>query len=848
MKHPPALNIVRCLAVLLSLCATCFPSDLHAQDSNVSNCATLGGCPAQGSAWGTLQFNGNNGFKRAPQSTLRGEYNRFQVVAGYKYMWSLCTGDGAIIPNGSPALRLTLKTTANSIICTSAGLNFGSCTNPRLQWTATFTGEVRVQISTTDCSTGSGPNGYTMVWRCSSCGDYDPCMSQPDIQCGQEVMTFMPSGYGAFTPAYTRCTWDNDGAGTERIFTFTPPYTGLFRIAITGANTYGPYYWYYRPYSSGCSDMGWTCMGDILQTGETPYFTFTGGTTYYIMIDRAAATTQDWLFNFMVECLPPVPPCPPTDPVYCGMPTNATFGAGEGYWSAPSASCGASTPGVEQIYTFNPNQTGQYMIEQLSSFGPIDWFVKVGSPACTSTGWQCIGTLDGTQTSAIFTMQAGTNYRILADPRTTQGGNVQFKLLCPDNNPCLNTPPISCGVPYTGTIQGGLGIFNPPSNWCGTSTPGMERIVSFTAPYTGDYTIQQLAAFNRMDYFVKPQSAGCTSTGWTCIGALNGAATSPVFSLQQGITYLIMADAGDIDHSQIQFQINCTSAYDACALITTLSGCNEPMTLSFGSGTGTYLQPSTGCGTNSPGRERIFTYMAPQSGQRFFEQLTSFGPVSYYVKPQSGGCNGTGWTCLGTISGGGVTSAYSMAAGTSYLVMLDPVSTTGGTVDLLLGCAPNGNVCLTSTLGDIYCGIDMTVDVPAGAGGFIDLPGCGGPMPGRERVFLFTPSASGPHTILQTGAYATVRYAFKQSGFGTCVSSGWTCAGYVQGTDQTGAVNLTAGTSYWLLIDASTMTGGVVSFRVECPNYNACDDRPWIQCEATQRVVLGAGAGTKELN
>lgn len=126
MQHHRLLIAQRSLTLLIAFAATSLLFRAQGQDSNVANCATLGGCPAEGSAWGALQFNGNAAFKRAPQSTLRGEYNRFQVVEGFTYMWSLCQGDGAIIPNGSPALRLTLKTTANSIICTSAGLNVGT--------------------------------------------------------------------------------------------------------------------------------------------------------------------------------------------------------------------------------------------------------------------------------------------------------------------------------------------------------------------------------------------------------------------------------------------------------------------------------------------------------------------------------------------------------------------------------------------------------------------------------------------------------------------------------------------------------------------------------------------------
>jgi hypothetical protein len=56
------------------------------------------------------------------------------------------------------------------------------------------------------------------------------------------------------------------------------------------------------------------------------------------------------------------------------------------------------------------------------------------------------------------------------------------------------------------------------------------------------------------------------------------------------------------------------------------------------------------------------------------------------------------------------------------------------------------------------------------------------------------------------------------------------------------------GTTYWLLLDAASMNGGVVTFRMECPGYDACGDIQPINCGTPQLVVLGSGQGGKDWN
>ena len=111
----------------------------------------------------------------------------------------------------------------------------------------------------------------------------------------------------------------------------------------------------------------------------------------------------------------------------CGSSKSVTIAAGTGGYS-PS-SCGWTTPGVEQIYTFTPASTGNFTITQTSSFDYINYQFKPVSLGCSSSGWTCIDVLYGSETSPSFTLTAGVQYYILLDPESTSGGSVNFTII-----------------------------------------------------------------------------------------------------------------------------------------------------------------------------------------------------------------------------------------------------------------------------------------------------------------------------------------------------------------------------------------------------------------------------------
>lgn len=106
---------------------------------------------------------------------------------------------------------------------------------------------------------------------------------------------------------------------------------------------------------------------------------------------------------------------------------------------------------------------------------------------------------------------------------------------------------------------------------------------------------------------------------------------------------------------------------------------------------------------------------------------------------------------------------------------------------------------------------------------------CGDPAEGVEQVYSFTPSVSGIYKIQVTSTNSTnVIYMWKS---GSCSSSGWSCIGDIYANGTYGSMNMTAGTTYYLLLDdkyTSSTTHDFYIFYDPCSNISN---------------IAGAGAG-----
>ena len=150
--------------------------------------------------------------------------------------------------------------------------------------------------------------------------------------------------------------------------------------------------------------------------------------------------------------------------------------------------------------------------------------------------------------------------------------------------------------------------------------------------------------------------------------------------------------------------------------------------------------------------------------------------------------------------------------------------------------APAVNPC--NSVQNLTCGSVGTYNL-SGSGAW-NPPGPWG-TPGEEQVYSFTPTVSGSHQIAVANQGFYVDLFVKA---GSCSSTGWTYLDDIF-SSATNFVNLTAGVTYYFLIDdenTSTSTGAI---QITCPQpvSDPCNSVTNLTCGSTSNYSLGAGVG-----
>lgn len=383
---------------------------------------------------------------------------------------------------------------------------------------------------------------------------------------------------------------------------------------------------------------------------------------------------------------------------------------------------------AKRYWTFTATAGCTYDFSTCNSVNTNDTYLRLYS---TATGGTVLAFNDdagpfcaGTKASLSWVCPANGTYSILMTnfscANLSASTILSYRVTCgPVFNPCSSITTLTCGVSTSFTVSSGNGAYNPPATSCGFTTPGQERIFQITPSVTGNYTITQPTSFGYIDWFYKAASGGCSGTGWTCIdditnGNVGNAGVN--IPLTAGVTYYIMADPEGTTGGNVTFTLNCpTPPFNPCSTITPLN-CGVSTSFTVASGNGAYNPPATSCGFTTPGQERIFQITPSITGSYSINQPTSFGYIDWFYKAASGGCSGTGWTCIDDISNNNLSNGnvnFTLTAGVTYYIMADPEGTTGGNVTFTLNCpiAPPANdlVCnaITMTCGQSVAGSTM---------------------------------------------------------------------------------------------------------------------------------------------
>lgn len=188
----------------------------------------------------------------------------------------------------------------------------------------------------------------------------------------------------------------------------------------------------------------------------------------------------------------------------------------------------------------------------------------------------------------------------------------------------------------------------------------------------------------------------------------------------------------------------------------------------------------------------------------------------YQYEVRSSGAPGSGAT--GLAASGTVTSAVTsvpvtaLTAGTSYSVYVK--SDCGGSQSTWSPAYVFGTQLNCSTAIPLTCGVNTTANFTGN--GVYDpvVGGCGYATPGKEILYQYTPGVTGTYVLSvssATGGY--VDYFYKAAT--TCDNTGWNCIDDINGP-ATATVSLTAGTSYYFLLDAEDITAMSQTFQLQC--------------------------------
>jgi len=156
-------------------------------------------------------------------------------------------------------------------------------------------------------------------------------------------------------------------------------------------------------------------------------------------------------------------------------------------------------------------------------------------------------------------------------------------------------------------------------------------------------------------------------------------------------------------------------------------------------------------------------------------------------------------------------------------------------------CAGAPNPC--SSITTLPCGTAVSVTL---SGSGLWSPGsCGFTTPGTEKIYSFTPTTTGVHSLQvnTTNSGGFIDYFYKDAS-GGCSSTGWTCIDDIFSPATVTIGTLTAGVTYYILLDPETTASVTQNFQIVCPSapFDPCASIPTMTC-ATPVTASTTGSG-----
>jgi hypothetical protein len=430
-------------------------------------------CPNDNSAYGTIS-------SLAPGQTSTvycmygGEYATVSVVSGAQYTFSTC--------GGSWDSQLTLRTTTGTYLAYN---DDGCGLQSQINWTATFSGQVRVILDKYYCSNYNSCMNLNVTREAAAA---NPCNSISPLTC-TNTGSFSLSGSGG---------WNNLGGpwstpGAEQVFSFTPTISGVHTINVSSNSSYVDLF----IKTGACNGNSWTYIDDIYSTA-TNYVTLTAGTSYSFLIDDENTSASSGTISITCPSAPATNPCASISTLTCDQSESFNLASGTGAWN-PTGPWG--TPGNESVFSYTPSVTGSYDIQVTSNSSYVDLFYKSGS--CGASGWTYVSDIYSSETNSV-TLTGGTTYYFLIDDENTSASSGSISVSCP----CLGNT-----VDAVLTLNGNVSVTNNTLGACDDCGLRSSEDITYEVniPCAGTYTFETCGATS-WDTYLYLTSAPCSGT------------------------------------------------------------------------------------------------------------------------------------------------------------------------------------------------------------------------------------------------------------------------------------------------------------------------------------------------
>ena len=502
-------------------------------------------------------------------------------------------------------------------------------------------------------STGFNFN-FSFTGSCSSLPPPvgDPCNSITVISCGGGINNFtLPAGSGAWQPILF--------PGNEKIYSFTPTFSGTYTINITHSSS--GYIKLFSGISCNSNNL-FSLTGDLYSGLVNLNQNLLAGTTYYFYIDDGNVSQSNGTFEILCPAAP-IDPCTLVTSLSCGSTFTFLLPGGYGVAGYPQIY-------KQKIYSYTPISSGIYTLNLTNGYNYVELYTNAN---CSPGGWgtgTIINSLSSISQTIALTMGTPKYFLIQDSDNSSSGFNLTIKLDCPVANPCSSIGTLSCESTSNFTLAQGPGAYSEQL--------GNEKVYTYTPLFTGQHTITLNNSTGGQAISLYKSSA-CGSSGWILVGNTNNLTTFNV-NLTNGVTAYFLIDDNDINLSEGSIKIECP-VNDPCLSITPVV-CDVVNSFVLLSGAGY-------SGFPQPGNEKVYSYIPALTGQHTINLTNnSSGQISLY---SSSTCSSSGWTQ--------VSNTITLSSGLTYYFLVDDNDLVSSNGTFKLSC-PNQDACTNTIYGD----------------------------------------------------------------------------------------------------------------------------------------------------